>query len=92
MKQLNTGNELETSHFHKPPRQTSSHGVSFIHSEVSKLSSVSKSFLIAMIKNGFKGITSVSLKEDNPSSNLIDWSYVIKNKIFLKCRRNIQNQ
>lgn len=45
-----------------------------------KTSAIYKHFLRWMIKNGSKWINPIDLKEDNPSSDIIDWPYrIIKN-------------
>lgn len=52
------------------------------HSEKSKLSAIYKCFIRSMIKNGFKKINPLVLK-DKPSSDDINWCYRITK--FIKC-------
>lgn len=46
-------------------------------SEMFKLSATKNHFLNSMIKNGFKQIYPVDFKEEHPTSDLIEWRYMI---------------
>lgn len=49
-------------------------------SEISKLPAVHNRFPKSMTKGGFERMKPVDLREDRPSSNLMDWGYrIIKN-------------
>lgn len=48
-----------------------------ISSEMSKLKSIYKRFLRSVTKIGFKQINLLDIKNDNPSSNPVDWRYKI---------------